>query len=150
MAKGKIERISANVVNNNPTLAWGQNAVVGSVGGSNLSVTMPGNPNTWRGIVNNLTSTSPSESLSAAQGKVLNDKINGYHPSSTQIRSNSSETAGCCKMLYYSDSAGYHLQLLCQTPPNPATDYVSLNACSNGTVTFVVVSNGQLVTQRAL
>lgn len=32
-------------------------------------------PNTWRGIQNVLTSTSTSDSLSAYQGKVLNDKI---------------------------------------------------------------------------
>lgn len=31
--------------------------------------------NTWRGIQNNLTSTSTTDSLSAAQGKALNDKI---------------------------------------------------------------------------
>lgn len=31
--------------------------------------------NTWRGIQNNLTSTSTDQSLSAAQGKILNDKI---------------------------------------------------------------------------
>ena len=31
--------------------------------------------NTWRGIQNNLTSSSTSDCLSAAQGKVLNDKI---------------------------------------------------------------------------
>lgn len=31
--------------------------------------------NTWRGIQNNLTSTSTSDSLSAAQGKLLNEKI---------------------------------------------------------------------------
>lgn len=30
-------------------------------------------PNTWRGIQNNLTSTSTTDSLSAAQGKILND-----------------------------------------------------------------------------
>ena len=36
---------------------------------------MPSNPdtNTWRGIQNNLTSNSTSDSLSAYQGKVLND-----------------------------------------------------------------------------
>lgn len=33
------------------------------------------NTNTWRGIQNNLTSTSTTDSLSAAQGKVLNDKL---------------------------------------------------------------------------
>ena len=31
--------------------------------------------NTWRGVQNNLTSTATDQSLSAAQGKVLNDKI---------------------------------------------------------------------------
>lgn len=31
--------------------------------------------NTWRGIQNNLTSTSTTDSLSAAQGKALNDKL---------------------------------------------------------------------------
>ena len=31
--------------------------------------------NTWRGVQNNLSSTSTSDSLSAAQGKVLNDRI---------------------------------------------------------------------------
>lgn len=33
----------------------------------------PPNTNTWRGIQNNLTSTSTTDSLSAAQGKILND-----------------------------------------------------------------------------
>lgn len=47
------------------------------------------NTNTWRGIQNNLTSTSTSDSLSAAQGKVLNDKINNLITiSSTQPTSN--------------------------------------------------------------
>lgn len=31
--------------------------------------------NTWRGVQNNLTSTATDQSLSAAQGKILNDKI---------------------------------------------------------------------------
>lgn len=32
-------------------------------------------PDTWRGIQNNLTSTSTTDSLAAAQGKILNEKI---------------------------------------------------------------------------
>lgn len=36
--------------------------------------------NTWRGIQNNLTSDSTIDSLSAAQGKVLNDKFVNYLP----------------------------------------------------------------------
>ena len=37
--------------------------------------------NTWRGIVNNLTSTDTNQSLSAAQGKVLSDKITALNSS---------------------------------------------------------------------
>ena len=36
--------------------------------------------NTWRGIQNNLTSTSTTDSLSAAQGKILNEKFANYLP----------------------------------------------------------------------
>lgn len=35
--------------------------------------------NTWRGIQNNLTSTSTTDSLSAAQGKVLKDAIDAIN-----------------------------------------------------------------------
>ena len=40
---------------------------------SNQTVKIPASDNTWRGIQNNLTSTSTSDSLSAAQGKALQD-----------------------------------------------------------------------------
>ena len=36
--------------------------------------------NTWRGVQNNLTSTATDQSLSAYQGKVLNDKFASYVP----------------------------------------------------------------------
>ena len=36
--------------------------------------------NTWRGIQNNLTSTSTDQSLSAAQGKILNDRVGAKLP----------------------------------------------------------------------
>ena len=36
--------------------------------------------NTWRGIQNNLTSTSTTDSLSAYQGKILNEKFANYLP----------------------------------------------------------------------
>lgn len=60
---------------NNPTLAWGTTSTIGTAGGTTYKITMPANPNTWRGIQNNLTSTSTTESLSAYQGKVLNDSL---------------------------------------------------------------------------
>lgn len=51
------------------------------------------NTNTWRGIQNNLTSTSTTESLSAAQGKVLNEKkVNKSGDSMTGTLSSSKTT----------------------------------------------------------
>lgn len=43
------------------------------------------NTNTWRGIQDNLTSSSTTDSLSAAQGKVLNDKFASYVPASRTV-----------------------------------------------------------------
>ena len=43
------------------------------------------NTNTWRGIQDNLTSSSTTDSLSAAQGKVLNDKFASYVPTSRTV-----------------------------------------------------------------
>lgn len=40
---------------------------------------------TWRPIQNNLTSTATDQSLSAAQGKALNDKFNSYVPTSRTV-----------------------------------------------------------------
>ena len=44
--------------------------------------------NTWRGIQNNLTSTSTTDSLSAAQGKALNDKITTLNSNLEQLSYN--------------------------------------------------------------
>ena len=57
---------------------------------SNKTVKIPAsdNTNTWRGIQDNLTSTSTTDSLSAKQGKVLNEKI----PIFTKIYENGSVT----------------------------------------------------------
>ena len=67
------------------TAAWGIDVVKGITLNTDgkghvtgISVTsgkIPSNPNTWRGIVNNLNSDSTTESLGAAQGKVLRELI---------------------------------------------------------------------------
>ena len=46
-----------------------------NIGGTSYSLT---NTNTWRGIQDNLTSTSTSDSLSANQGRILNNKFDNY------------------------------------------------------------------------
>ena len=66
------------VTDSDPTLSWGTRSKVGDVAGTDLHVTMPANPDTWRPVVDNLTSTDTDKSLSAKQGKVLNDKIFTY------------------------------------------------------------------------
>jgi len=66
-------QVNPSVSDNNPTLSWGTKSKVGSVGNTDLHVTMPSNPDTWRPVQDNLTSTSTTDSLSAKQGKVLND-----------------------------------------------------------------------------
>lgn len=78
----------------NVTLAWGTKSTIATVGGTDIHVTMPANPNTntWRPVQNNLTSTSTSDCLSAAQGKVLNDKINAAISSNVHVTYFSSNT----------------------------------------------------------
>lgn len=62
-----------SVTDSDPTLSWGTRSKVGSVAGTDLHVTMPGNP--APAVVDNLTSTSTTDALSANQGRVLNEKM---------------------------------------------------------------------------
>ena len=57
--------------NDNATLVWNTRVRVAVVGGTEIWVKLPANPDTWRGIQNNLNSTSTSDSLSAYQGYLL-------------------------------------------------------------------------------
>ena len=58
-----------------PTVAYDSHGHITNKG--TTTMTMPANPNTWRGVQNNLTSTATDQSLAAAQGKVLKDLIDG-------------------------------------------------------------------------
>lgn len=63
-----------SVTDNNPTLAWGSTSTIGTVGSTDLRVTMPSNPaQNIPSVINNLTSDSTNDALSAAQGKVLKE-----------------------------------------------------------------------------
>ena len=66
---------TVTVTDGNPTLSWGTQSKVGTVQGTDLHVTMPTNPDTWRPVQDNLTSSSTTDCLSAKQGKVLKDQI---------------------------------------------------------------------------
>ena len=63
-----------------------------TVNGYTVNSNVPANAkftDTWRGIQNNLTSTSTTDSLSAAQGKALNDKITTLNSNLSVIKSGS-------------------------------------------------------------
>ena len=57
--------------NSDATLAWNTRSKIAVVGGTEIYVKMPGNPNTWRPVVDNLTSNETTYSLSANQGRLL-------------------------------------------------------------------------------
>lgn len=61
------------VTDSDPTLSWGTRSKVGTVAGTDLHVTMPGNP--APAVVDNLTSTSTTDALSANMGRELNRKL---------------------------------------------------------------------------
>lgn len=73
---------------------------------------MPPSSDTWRGIQDNLISSSTTESLSAAQGKILKELVDGKAPSShTHTKSevglgNVDNTADATKSVKYAISAG--------------------------------------------
>lgn len=65
-----------------------------TVNGHTVNSNVPANAkftDTWRGIQNNLTSTSTTDSLSAAQGKALNDKITALNSNLTPTSVTSGE-----------------------------------------------------------
>lgn len=72
----------------------------------------PSSSDTWRGIQDNLISSSTTESLSAAQGKILKELVDGKAPSShTHTKSevglgNVDNTADATKSVKYATSAG--------------------------------------------
>ena len=75
------ENTTYSFSNADATLAWSTRTKIATVGGTDIYVTMPANPDTWRPVVDNLTSTSATDCLSANQGKTLKgyiDTLNDY------------------------------------------------------------------------
>ena len=147
-----------------------------SKSGNTLSVKINGvtqsleNTNTWRGIQNNLTSDSTTDSLSAAQGKAL---ANGSARDSTKsptTHTHSVKINGSTKTVAASGGTavdlGYMLEIL-QTSAGSSAAYnlntmtssgvyfMNINASSstgapgNGRYTIIVLNAGSYVTQLA-
>lgn len=87
--------------------------------------------NTWRGIQNNLTSTSTSDSLSAYQGKLLNDRlktVEGHFDSNgTVFQSTQSE-----KTYSFADSEGGKINVGSSTKPVYFSNGVPVECSSSG------------------
>jgi hypothetical protein len=75
--KGKL-----NVTNDNINLSRNTETTIATIGGTAIKIKLPASDNTWRGIQDNLTSDSATDSLSAKQGKAL---ANGSARDSTKL-----------------------------------------------------------------
>ena len=118
-----------------------------TAGGESVSFVMPTDNNTWRGIQNNLTSDSTTDSLSAAQGKALKGLIDGKAASghthtlsltgydSTPSVSLSAGTA------YKLTAGGKEITFL--TPSD--TTYSSKSAASGGTAVSLVTTGEKYI-----
>lgn len=123
-----------------------------------LNKTVPSNAvftDTWRGIQNNLTSTSTTDSLSAYQGKLLNDKIAGLLPKDAgRVITTSNASKSISVSTYGEIGAFLIINELWDTTPRPTIgilvytghnmNYYSLNILVQGhsTLTFTPTSSG--------
>ena len=103
--------------------------------------------NTWRPIQNNLTSTATDQSLSAAQGKVLNDKFSSYVPTSRTVNgkalsSNITLSAGDVGAAASSHSHNYAGS---SSAGGSANSAVKLDSSAGGTTQPVYFSDGKPV-----
>ena len=100
--------------------------------------------NSWRDCIDNLTSTATDQSLSANQGRILNEKFASYVPTSRTVN-NKALTSNI--VLTASDvgasAVGHeHNYAGSSTPGGAATSANKLNTNAGGTTTPVYFSNG--------
>ena len=106
------------------------------------------NTNTWRGIQNNLTSTSTTDSLSAAQGKVLNDKFASYVPTSRTVNGKALSANISLNASDVGASASGHthtainngLTICGRTQNNGDDEGIVINKCSNNCAGLILGS----------
>ena len=94
--------------------------------------------NTWRPVQNNLTSTSTTDSLSAAQGKALNDRLGGATLKLLSVNSNSSITFTFPTFGYVlcGRGEGFLIASYWQNGFKPMASNLMSGSCSNKTVTI--------------
>ena len=70
----------------------GKNYKVTTDSSGNLYVSVPWNNDTWRPVVDNLTTTDATKSLSANQGKVLKDLVDEKQPKGNYVTTDTAQT----------------------------------------------------------
>jgi len=97
MTAGDTGRVatSGNIVNNNISISRNTETTLATIAGVAIKIKLPASDNTWRGIQDNLTSsTNTTESLSAKQGYLL---ANGDARDNTKVTKITSTTNAIAK-----------------------------------------------------
>lgn len=117
---GSLAYSSASIPTKLSQLTNDKGFVTGSVSGNTVTIngTSTTWSNTWRGIQDNLTSTSTSESLSANQGRVLKSLVDG--------KANSSDLSSYAKK---NEAASMELEIIVrQSGVDYSTQYISITS----------------------
>lgn len=92
VTESDLPNISTSKIKDFPTSLPANGGNSKTVNGHTVNSDVPANAkftDTWRPVVNGLTSTATDQSLSAYQGKILNDKFASYVPTSRKINNKS-------------------------------------------------------------
>lgn len=123
---------------NNPTLSWGTKSKVATVGGVDINVTMPANPNTdhyaWSDITGKPSTFAPtigSTATTAAAG-------NHTHTLSIATDSGTNQLTMAANTKYKITAGGS--TYIFTTPPDNNTTYESKSAASGGTAVSLVTT----------
>ena len=128
------------VTDSDPTLSWGTRSKVAEIQGSDIHVTMPANP--APAVIDNLTSTSTTDALSANQGKVLNEKIDDQIPNNTNLNS---YTTNCVKR---SPTTSSGVATLSNCPVSVPFTFICTGAGSISGCVQCIITSGAIYTRR--
>ena len=119
---------STSVSNNNPTLSWNTTSTIGSIGGTNLTVKLPANPNTDTSVTAVGNHYTPSKSTTkSASGGTLTDIANS---------STGTQVVTGVEM----DAAGHVTGVTSVALKSTNTTYSSKTAASGGTEVSLVTT----------